>query len=329
MAEKSEDSTKYLIILVTGLVSLVVGVVSALLINYLTEKRLVLSYDITSIEVFEGKTQKIGLIALQVINSGSREIEDIQCRVVLSEAELTEPRSSGIPPSAITVNHTKTDLDAKISFLNAGESFSLQMLVEPLNITLPEPNIEIRGKGVVGVRKGKEKELDTSLKLFMPISASLMTILTVFVTLFVLRSRRGMGSPFSDNPQRDEFAYLLGINGFVTEANFLRDSNRNHTYWALSDMFTERILSNNAKEPEVLKRGARVLEQLIDYSSGMAAISKAIIKLNAARLASLSGDEQNAVELLKSARSKHKTIVEQRLKIDASLKTLDEQSKDS
>jgi len=61
---------KVFTVITTTIVSLVIGVGSGFLINYTTEKRLGLMYDLTSIEVFPGQTQKIGIISVRVSNTG-------------------------------------------------------------------------------------------------------------------------------------------------------------------------------------------------------------------------------------------------------------------
>jgi hypothetical protein len=318
MTEESKDRPKIFTIIVTGVVSLVVGVASALLINYFTEKRLELTYDITSAEVFEDQNQKIGILAIQISNTGRKEIEDVHCRILLNKATLVKYRSKGIPPTSITVSNNTSELNAKTPYLNPNEAFSLQLLVQPEESTLKEPIIEIRGKGITASRKSLEdvwtKKKVSATAFLTPIA----TILAASLTLFIIRRKRG--ALFSGGEQRDEFAYLLSANGFIAEASILRESSRNHSYWSLSDYFTEQLLSKSPNDKEALSRAVHVLEQLLAYSENMAPSSKAIVNLNAAYLAQIAGDEVKATDLLREARKCHASVVSQRMKLDNRLK---------
>lgn len=319
MAESTEDRPKYFTLAVMGIVSLIVGVCSGLLITYLTEKRLGLIYEVTTLEVFPGKTQNIGIIAIRVSNSGRKEIEDLQCQIELRDAKLTEPRTKGLPPSAITLSHTAEAINAKVPFFNPTESFSLQLLVKPSGDEVSEPKIDIRGKGVVGTEKSAETPEGKTKSPFEAIASALGAVGAGLATMLILR-RRG-GALFSGPEQRDEFAYLLGLNGFLNEVTELRASSRNHKYWALADAFTEQMLAS--RDSNHWQRAANVLEQLLEYSGDtMASSSKAIIQLNIARLALASGNTSKATDLVRQVNKSNHTVVRTRVKLDNALRPL-------
>ncbi len=332
MSEESKKRTKFFTIFAAGAISLVVGVSSALLVNYFTEKRLELIYDITSAEVFEDNSQKIGILAIQISNIGRKEIENVQCRIVLKEAKITKHRSTGIPPASLTVTAFASELNAEIPFLNPKESFSLQLLVQPEGSTLLEPKLEIRGKGIIGTRKSLKEGTENKYAKATIFFGSFATILALYLSLSVIRRTRPSAfdvvlpraSALSEEDQRDEFAYLLGINGFITEANILRKSSRDQRYWSLADSFTQQLMAIRPQDTEALGSAVRVLEQLLEYSEGMAPSSKAIVKLNAALLAQASGSDAKAANLVHEARECHSLTVGQRLKVDNRLKVLSE-----
>jgi hypothetical protein len=314
MPDKDNSSSKYFLVFITGIVSLVVGVASALITNHLTRERLGLTYNVTSATFSDDSGQRVGIVAVSFVNSGKKEIESLQGQIDLKDALLTRFQHEGALPTSISASSTKTGVTFEMPFLNANEEISLQLLIEPQKETLASPDIDIRGKGIIGElqdagTQSKDKKNNLSV-----IIAPLSTLLAAIMMSFVFRRKRG--SIFSGGEQRDEFAYILGLNGFLKEATLLRNSSRDHTYWALSDSFSERLIMNHAQDADVLKKGVNVLQQTIEYGQNMAPRSIAIVLLNAARLAILAKESSVASSLLKKAREAHSSEVEERLKID-------------
>ena len=68
---------------IAGVVSLLFGILGMLAVNYLTQVALRVVYDVTSMEVFPGKTKNLGILALQVANTAGKAIENVQCQVEL------------------------------------------------------------------------------------------------------------------------------------------------------------------------------------------------------------------------------------------------------
>ena len=116
-------------IVIAGLVSLVIGVGSGWLINYLTEKRAKLTYDVTTQEVFAGEAINLGIFAIRIANEGKKEVEKLSCHLTFPAGEISEIRITGVPESARTVNSSGTDIEVNLPFLNPGENFSIQLLL--------------------------------------------------------------------------------------------------------------------------------------------------------------------------------------------------------
>ena len=147
MAENEKPASKFFWIVVGGLISLLVGIGSALAVNYATEKRPQMAYDITSEEVFPGEENKLGILAMQVSNTGGIEIEDLQCRVDLNNATLTEPRCKGLSPDSYKMENEDSYVEVTAPFLNPGESFSLQMLLKTDGDSIISLRLTSEGRG--------------------------------------------------------------------------------------------------------------------------------------------------------------------------------------
>jgi hypothetical protein len=318
MPDEKEPTQKYALILITGVVSLAVGVASALITNYLTKERLGITYSITTAKFADAAGQKVGIIAVRVTNTGRKEIENLQGQIELENAQLTRHQHEGMLASSIKSTASENRLAFEMPFLNSDESFSVQLLVEPKNDQLQSPRVELRGKGVIGKQATPDDlNRDAKTSALSTVVAPLSTMLATLSMFYLLSSRRA--SIMNRGEQRDEFAYLLALNGFGSEADRLRESSRDYSYWALSDSFTEGILIANSDD-EILKRGVTVLRQTLEYAESIAPRSKAIINLNAARLAIKANDSKLAAELLASAEKDHSSEVRHRLQIDNELR---------
>jgi hypothetical protein len=97
--------------------------------------------------------------------------------------------------------------------------------------------------------------------------------------------------------QRDDFAFLLEVNGFTSQARALRRLGNDQSYWALSDAFVASVLGGQDNR-EAAERGVRVLEEMLSLYN-IASSSQAIVRLNIARLALVSGDQSKAEEIVR------------------------------
>jgi hypothetical protein len=315
--------SKILPIIVTGIVSLVVGVGSGLLINYFTEKHPKLTYDITTQEVFSGQQNNIGIFALRVVNDGKKEIEQVTCHLWFSEGKLTERRVVGIPESARSVEGSEKNIDVLVPFFNPGEQFSIQVLLNDVRQPLARPVIEIRGKGVLGTEvssQRSEQKINQTLPL---LSVAIATVITALSLFLVGQHKRKTGVTtgrhFSEGRQRDVIAFVLETKGLDHDAQNLRESPRELTYWAASDALTKRWLQLN--EAVQIRTGIEALELLIDYAA-LSDDSKRIILLNMSRLAIAIGNTDLAKTYLAAARLNDSGLIEKRINMDSALASL-------
>lgn len=310
---------RYLAILLTGVVSLAVGVGSGLLLKFLTEARPALRYTIASSEQFTGRESRIGIIALQVTNPGKREVEDVTCRIRVPGARVTEHRVSGIAPSAWTAETSGGGINLHAAYLNPGESFTLSLLLS-LDTDLGDPSVELRGRGVRGqAADGPDPSKRRPVEFFATAASALGAVLSMFA-FFLLRYRSSfiLGGRHSGD-QRDVMAYVLGRFGLHEPAERIRYLTRSLTYWSASDGLTDQWLAKGAANE--IKAGAEALTYLLEYAS-MAASSQGIVHVNIARLALRAGDQAIAREALSAALKKDEPLIRKRIQGDATLSRL-------
>lgn len=337
MSEQQKPASKLFWIIIAGLVSLVVGVAGAVLGNYFTESRPQLSYDITSIEVFPGESNQLGIVAILVENPGGKEIEDLQCHVELIDAKLMEPRCKGIAKNSIKIQNDSNAVDISVPFFNPTETFSLQLLVEPEGDALVAPHIDIRGKGIVAKPKSEGTQTRSSLIKLLPsllgISSSILATFIMALSTVQLRSgklksfrraieslanRDGLGTA-----KRDGFAFLVGLHGSPEFATEIRQSQRSLTWWTLSDSLTERALSQTPRKEDDVRNATIILQKLLDSTDQISLGSTAIIQTNIARLFMALEDENSAIEWVTKAKESSRRIADRRCKLVPELKNIE------
>ncbi|MFI5397255.1 MAG: hypothetical protein ACHQ9S_17080 [Candidatus Binatia bacterium] len=307
------------------MVSLIVGVGSGLLINFLTEKRAKLTYDVTTQEVFPGEQNNIGIFALRIGNDGKREIEQVLCHLRFPEGKITERRIAGIPESARVLGGSGNEIEVVVPFLNPGEQFSIQALLGEVKQPLGRPSIEVRGKGVLGTEAQPEKSSRGSLPQFLSLAIAVTaTLLTALTTLTTRIIRRGplqtlINPSRHSADQRDTVAFALEAKGLPEDAKDIRSWPRDLTYWAASDALCNKWI--RAGDPGQVRNGIEALDLLLDYVS-ISDDSRRIVMLNLSRLSISAGDRDLAMKYFAAARDKNDRIVEKRIKADAGLLAL-------
>jgi len=332
LADSTASNSKFTTLLIAGGISLVVGVGSGFLVNWLSEKRLLLTYDITAIQAFPGQQERIGIVAVRVANGGQKELESIDGTILFTDAVVKEVSLQGLTPNAATQQKRADGVDFRVPFLNAGEQFSVQVLVTPKQQDLQSPSVSLRAKGTVGraEAKGESKHgksiRDELFQLIAAIGAALVAgALTVVLRLKGRVSPLDMMIGFGpSDDQRDVFAYVLGLDGFLEEAQLVRHWPRDWSYWSISDFLTERWLSN-AGDKERLTKGRTVFEHLLQYAQ-FAKSSSRILHLNSARLAMALGDTEAARIHVQAATTTKDIVISKRLLLDQSLSNLAEKS---
>lgn len=319
MAEEVVTTRSYGGLVLAGLVSLAVGVGGGVLVNRITERRPALEYDLIASAEFEGETQQIAIVALEISNPEDKEVERLSASMTLGEMKLREAKIVGLEPTAYkySVKDGVFHLDAP--FLNPRESFSVQLLLSSPTSDLSLPEVSVRGKGVTGVPESAaspESALDEILPASGAAFGALLSAMLIYLRrrtpkLFFTRSHR--------DDQRDVLAYVLGMHGFDEHAQLTRNSQRRLSYWAEADRLTESVLSEG--DEERIRNAITCLQDLLDYA-WILDTYRMLIHVDIARLAAAIGDNALARDYLKRARRRGHKVIEKRIDMDERLKSI-------
>lgn len=325
-------NSKLLPLIFGGIISVIVGIASGYGVNWLSEKKAELTYDITSIQAFPGQ-ERVGIVAVKISNSGSKELENIDATVRFADAEVKEILFQGLTPQ--TTSKDKNGIRFQIPFLNAAENFSVQVLVSPTSLALQTPAVDLRAKGAVGIpldrttseTGGKTKELWSALV------SAVATVMALVAVMIKIRTSRlslpeaveAVTNPVSghEGDQRDVFAYVLGFCGLSSEANFIRSWPRNMSYWSISDILTDRWIAG--ADDATIRLGISALEQVIEYAQ-IATSSARIIQLNIARLFIALKENTSASQYLALASLVDDKVISKRVSFDPALINLSQTS---
>ncbi len=319
----TEKSEKYLLVAITGLVSLAVGVGSGRLLDFLRAQSPKLVYSVASAETFPGQNQRTGILLVRAGNAGGKEAEDVLVRVSVPGASVREQMVTGVPNVDQLVKVASDSIEFRLPFLNPGEQVSVHLLLDITAAQTETPVVEVRGKGVSGtqedVTEGRRNERSELLSL----SGGVLSALgTSFAFMMLLRRRLGvtLGSTHADD-QRDVFAYVLDVYELHSEADDLRRTTRERTYWSIADQLVGKWLAG--RQEHHIVQGARALEHLINYAD-MAGSSRDLIRVSLARLRAAAGDNAGARRELDAitVRSQKSRVIRTRIADDPRLSAL-------
>lgn len=322
MSDKSRSS--YVALIFGGILSIAVGVASGYVVNWLNEKNAELTYDITAVQAFPGQ-EKIGIVSVKVNNSGKKELENIDARIIFDDAELKEVIFQGLTPQAS--KKEANGIRFQMPFINPGETFSVQLLVSPVGGTLSKPIVDVRGKGAVATLLDTKIQR-SSLSEFTTLAVAALGTLGAGILGFAFSQRSGrlvLSSLYNEESskhrgdQRDIFAFVLGVNGFQDIASELRSTNREMSYWSISDELTERWLING--DEDTIKRACTVLENIFDYAK-IQEMSQGVLLINAARLCLKFNDKETAKKYILRANVEKDSVAKTRVELIGELSSV-------
>lgn len=322
MSDTSEGKPKLSGYIITGIISLLVAVAGGWTLNYLTEKRSSLEYEIVTSDAFSGEKQNIAISTTDIRNGGKKELESIYCKINFPNATITEYKITGIPKSAATITTGSNFFELNAHFLNPSEAISVQLLLSFPSAAFDRPTINVRAKGIVGKEVAKSSDMRRGSDVISLLSMGLTALLAIILTSLRFLPRftaRLLYTKKHHGDQRDILSYLLDINGFHDDASSILHSSRKLTYWALSDYLAQKWILTI--DDSIIKRGIKFFEDLLDYAE-IEATTVLIIYFNLARLSAAVNDTPNAMEYLKKAiKTEHKVILK-RIQLDPNLSKL-------
>jgi hypothetical protein len=308
MSEVKVENVSYKNILLTGVISLIVAVLGSWIVNKLTNAALGLVYETATSEVFSASSGSVQIATIRIKNNGTKAIEEVTAVIASEGSEIKEYKISGLSKDSYTSSLNKSEVNVSIKYLNPEEEFNIQFLLSGEKAQVFSPKIELRGKGVLGKSKETKNRSSVTL-LFIP---ALFGIVMVYLLPIIRRKlfpHYGYTTKHKDD-QRDVLAYILGNFGFIAEAKEIRLIERTISYWSLCDYLCEKWISTGDKE--VCLKGARAMEQLIEYAD-IADTSVMLINTCIANLyKNASDNEKSAQAALNAFEVKHK-VIEKRL----------------
>lgn len=321
MSDSSNFKGKYLGFILTGIISLVVAVGGGYILNYLTEKRTALEYEVVNSEVFSGQKQNIAISTIDIRNSGKKELENLFCKIAFSNVIINEYKITGIPKSQSSTTQETNQFQLNAPFINPGEKVSVQFLLLLPAGQYEKPTIEVRGKGVVGIETTGHNRSAASPKssLLLLLVTALLALSPMMLLILLKLNQKVFYTKKHADDQRDILAYVFAINGFLNESNVIRNLSRKVSYWAEADYLTEQCIST--KDDATIRRGMKCLEDLIGYAE-IAATSVLILNYNIARMAAVISDTAKANESLKKALEGNHKVIIKRIHLDNNLSEL-------
>ncbi|EJL6264453.1 hypothetical protein NMS06_003456 [Vibrio cholerae] len=302
--------TNYKALIITGIISLAVAIGGNLAVNWLSAEKMSLSYDLSTSETFSSSSGNIKISTLKVENTGSKSVDEVVLSLSMTTGEIKEFKVSGMPANLYTINRKDTQIVMQSKYLNAGDSFSIQLLTQATEQRDFLPTVDLRGRGVIGklVEKGKANSF------FDTITTSIAAI-GVFAAFIATEQKNKLPLVSDTNgkhsgEQRDVVAYILGVNGLNLYANEIRMFPRDISYWSLADHLCEKWIDSGDKE--VQRKGAASLIELIGYAR-IAEESITLIKTSVVRLSQESGSLSDSDPILLELKSSKSDVVQQRL----------------
>tara|TARA_Y100000310_G_scaffold139998_1_gene139351 strand:- start:967 stop:1947 length:981 start_codon:yes stop_codon:yes gene_type:complete len=287
MSEIQKTSINYKALIITGLISLGVAVIGSLLVNYLTEERISLGYDLSASEVFSGSSSNLRIVNILVKNEGTKSIDDVTLSIRIDKGEIQEDKIIGLMPNTYKIERTIEKIALSTEFINPEEEFNIQLLLKNDTSNDFLPSIDLRGRGVIG-KQIEKKQKNSFLDTMLPAILALTTAFTFFLSKTsrskVLNISEGItfgrDNKHADD-QRDVVSYILAAQGLREDSIEIRNYSRNISYWSICDYLTQKWMASEDKV--TCLKGAQALDALIDYAA-ISDSSLLLIKTNIAQL---------------------------------------------
>lgn len=316
-----EQNTNYKALIITGLISLAVAVGGNMLVNRLSEEKLLLAYDLTASETFDSSNGNIRIATVSVSNDGSKSIDDISLTIDLPDGEITEYKVTGLPSNSYAIDKKSSKLALSAKYLNPTEDFSIQLFLSNPQNTEFLPFIDLRGRGTIGTQVVK-KESKSMFEVFATAAAALSVAMVLLTSKFfrsrilgtidfekkiqeLEEARDKLGEKHSGD-QRDIVAYVLNSMSLNREAEEVRFIARDISYWSICDHLTQKWLETEDKS--VCLIGARALERLIEYA-GIHDQSVLLIKSNISRLYKHANEEEKSKNLVEEVLASESGVI--------------------
>jgi len=304
-------------IIITAVIGAVITGVVTVGVNLITEfiktEPVSLIYSVDNVVPFSGNSGTIGIYRLQIMNNGKKMIEEMALNVELQNAKIEQSNVS--ENNSLDYNEKiENGYKLYVKNLNPSESIAVSLLASSSNALPARPDINLRGKGIVGVEKANRAESglqEILFKLLGPITASYATL---FVLYFAIRNNfLGLGHTIGIK-QKEIFAYLCGMHGLSDDFDRFANLHGDISFWFGADRLTYFALNSCNQDKCNKVRG--VLIDLLKYNPNFAPSSRAIIYYNIAKLSKYLGNDEEKNDNLENARKLDAKTIKVRMEID-------------
>lgn len=308
------QKTNYKALIITGLISLAVAVVGNLLINKFSEETLSLSYEIVASETFGSSNGNIKISTIEIVNQGTKSIDDIVVSINLQEGSIEEYKVKGIPTNSYTIDKKENKFTLNTKYINPTEQFYIQLLLKNQMNNDFLPSVDLRGRGIIG----KQATKDEKESFLSSISTAMIAIgaFLGFLSINTIRSKILDSDSLSTikdvhyDEQRDIFAYVLSINELNDDADEIRLITRKISYWSIADHLTQKWIISGDKD--LMTKGCNTLKELIEYA-GIQKDSILLIKSNILRLSQSLGNIESEDTILNELKNNNSNVIKKRL----------------
>jgi hypothetical protein len=305
-------------IIATALITGVVTIGTGMLLFWWQTDKTELTYNSIKSIPFDDSSNKLFIQQVEIKNSGDKPVEDVI--LVLSFSDETIEKSKISIDQAIS--HSK-EVKAKsikltIDSLNSTEGANVSILYQSNNDLSSGAAISLRAKGVKGKLIGSD---NTQNKTFIGIAlvAAYAGILAFLIStkrgrqiLLILAKSMILGRSFSFAEQKNTIASLLSMYGYPEKAKDYLDTGVSRQYWVEADLLASEAINGDEKLKKDTINILRRVSDIPNINTG----SKAVVFYNIARLYKSLEINDEASEMLKSAKKLDKSEVDDRLIYD-------------
>jgi len=317
-------------ILATVTITTLVAIISGMILYKWQNPSKSIVYKISPTVPFESESEKLNIYHLQIINDGNSEVEKINSLVKIRSGRIINHSIKAADNIKIDEKRDSTSLELNINDLNPNESINYSLLIKADSKILREPEILLRGKGVIG----KSIEEKDKSKFPMPLLFLLVVAIgSILSSIFNLRFKNGSLKEESEeeskdvikrrgDEQSDILSYACYMFDLKEEAEFfLKSENENIRYWTASEKLTYEAFQKNNKHHT--NRVINVLKLILDSdksNSSIADRSLGIINYNIAKLYAKLNQRAEYETFLKASQEITPKLVEKRLAFDDKMK---------
>jgi hypothetical protein len=304
--------------IVSALLGITVTVAGALIVQRLETREPRLTYSSVETVPFNGPNDVVGIYQVVLQNEGKKEVEDVGCYIRIPGAKIEQHRTITAPSLITTDSVTNDILRVSIPSLNPGETAQVSVLASNPSFLPLHPDISVRAKGIMGTeqKSGAAAKSETILPFLSATTIAFAALLFTFLSrLLITRGKGDVGS----GSQRQVLASICKANGFVARAEGYAKAAR-LTYYGEADRLGQE--ATQSEDPRTTSEIKTILTALSIRDDTIKDSSRSIVLYNLSRILAKEQKINEALDVLRRARSFDAEEVDGRHSIDHMLKDI-------